>query len=136
MPLMVWDAKQHSVHVQKFDSDHKHLFALVNQLTDAMQARRGKNVLGIILGQLVRYTQQHFASEEVEMARTAFPEYKLHVSEHQQLTAKVEGFAREYEAGNALVSIELLHFLRDWLEQHILDTDKKYGPHLNTKGVF
>jgi len=27
-------------------------------------------------------------------------------------------------------------FLKDWLFQHILGSDKKYGPYLNERGIF
>jgi hemerythrin len=31
---------------------------------------------------------------------------------------------------------ELLQFLMDWLMNHTKDVDKKYGPFLNSKGVY
>ncbi len=35
-----------------------------------------------------------------------------------------------------IITIEVLHFLREWLENHLLGSDKKYGPFLNSKGVY
>jgi len=34
------------------------------------------------------------------------------------------------------MSVEVMEFLKDWLEKHILGTDRKYGPFLNDKGVL
>jgi hemerythrin len=48
MPLMKWDA-EYSVRVQEFDGHHQQLFKMVNDLNDAMQARKGKEVLGQVL---------------------------------------------------------------------------------------
>jgi len=31
--------------------------------------------------------------------------------------------------------MEVLNFLRKWLLNHIQGSDKKYGPHLNAKGI-
>ncbi|MCP4692450.1 MAG: hypothetical protein GY859_30680 [Desulfobacterales bacterium] len=31
--------------------------------------------------------------------------------------------------------IQITNFLKDWLGKHIMQTDKAYGPFLNTKGV-
>jgi hemerythrin len=135
MPLMKWDSSQFSVRVQKFDGDHKHLFTMVNDLYDAMQGGKGKAVLHQVLLGLVGYTQQHFAAEEVAMQRTGFPGMPAHVDEHRKLTAKVQAFLHEFEAGNALISIDLLMFLRDWLEKHIKVTDKQYAAHLVASGM-
>jgi hemerythrin len=35
----------------------------------------------------------------------------------------------------AAQSMEVMEFLKNWLNDHILGTDKKYGPHLASKGV-
>jgi len=34
-----------------------------------------------------------------------------------------------------VVNVDLLNFLKSWLQNHILGTDKKYAPFLNGKGV-
>jgi hemerythrin len=33
------------------------------------------------------------------------------------------------------VSIEVMNFLKNWLDKHIMETDQKYGPYLNSKGI-
>ena len=33
------------------------------------------------------------------------------------------------------ISIEVMNFLKDWLSNHILGSDKRYGPFLNGKGL-
>jgi len=134
MPLMSWEPK-FSVGVQKFDSDHKHLFSMVNDLNDAMRAGKGKAVLAQVLAGLASYAQGHFAAEEAVMKRANYPDYLKHAEEHYKLTEKVRAFMKEYESGNSLVSIELLMFLRDWLQDHIIVTDSKYAAHLKEKGI-
>jgi len=34
-----------------------------------------------------------------------------------------------------MLSVQLLHFLKDWLEKHILGSDKKYASALKEKAV-
>ena len=36
---------------------------------------------------------------------------------------------------NAL-SVQVMSFLNNWLLNHIQGTDRKYGPHLNSKGIY
>lgn len=134
MPLMTW-SEQYSVKVKKFDDDHKHLFAMVNDLSDAMRAGKGREVVAHVLAGLITYTVQHFAAEEAAMKRTRFPGYLVHADEHRLLTTEVQKLMREYESGNSLVTVELLCFLRDWLDRHVLTSDNKYAAHLNANGI-
>ena len=41
----------------------------------------------------------------------------------------------EFQAGGAFVSIELMAFLKDWLEKHIQVTDMQYSPYLSQRKV-
>lgn len=134
MPLMTWDPR-FSVQVKKFDDDHKHLFDMVNDLNEAMRAGKGKTVLSQVLAGLAAYAQRHFASEEAAMRGTKYPDVAGHAEEHRKLTTKVQEFIHEHEKGDVLVSVDLLMFLRDWLQKHIIVTDQKYAAHLNSNGV-
>jgi hemerythrin len=134
MPLMTWDP-QFSVRVKQFDNDHKHLFDMVNDLNEAMRAGKGKTVLSQVLAGLAAYAQRHFASEEAAMRATKYPDVAGHAEEHRKLTTKVQEIMREHAKGNVLVSVDLLMFLRDWLQKHILVTDQKYAAHLNSNGL-
>ena len=134
MPLMTWTAK-YSVGVKKFDEEHKHLFRMVNDLNDAMSEGKGKEILRQVLAGLATYTQYHFAAEEAALKQAGFAELAIHQSEHRALTEKVKNFMRDYERGDASVSVELLMFLRDWLDRHILGTDRRYTAQLNANRV-
>ena len=54
MSLIRWN-DNFSVNVTMIDHDHKKLVAMINELTDAMKAGRGKDVLGKILYELIQY---------------------------------------------------------------------------------
>ena len=45
-------------------------------------------------------------------------------------------FQMAQEAGKSMMSVDLMHFLKDWLMVHILGTDKKYSEYLNGRGVM
>lgn len=135
MPLMTWTPKL-SVGVDVLDEDHKRLVALVNELFDAMHAGHGRDSLGRILEGLVQYTRIHFAREEKFFAQTGYPGAEPHRKEHADLTGQVLEIQRKYAAGaSAVLSIEVMQFLKNWLVNHIQGSDQKYGPHLNAKGI-
>ena len=125
----------YSVHVQRLDNEHQQLFAVINQLYDGMKAGKGKDVLGSVLTQLLRYTEQHFRDEEALMRHAGYTDLGDHIARHQQFVAKVNSFRKEYEAGTAAISIEVLDFLKSWLDQHIMGTDQQYSTTLNFHGI-
>ncbi|HYE23673.1 MAG TPA: bacteriohemerythrin [Clostridia bacterium] len=134
MALFTWNSS-YSVSVEQFDTEHQKLFALVNELNDAMRAGQGRFVLRNVLDSLIAYTNQHFTAEERAMKATRFPEYEAHAEEHSRLTAQVHDFAKQFEAGETAITIDVLYFLRDWLVNHIVTTDKKYSQHLKNYGM-
>lgn len=135
MPLMEWSEKL-SVGVTQFDNEHKKLVGMVNELFDAVQGGHGKDVLGKILDGLISYTKSHFAGEERYMTQHGYPGLIAHRAEHEALTKQVLDVDKKFKAGaTAVLSMEVLNFLKNWLIKHILGTDKSYGPFLNSKGV-
>lgn len=135
MPLMNWNDKM-SVGIEVFDADHKKLIAMLNDLFDAVQAGKGKDVLGKILDGLVDYTKMHFSREEQMMQKHSYVDYAAHKKEHDDLAKQVLDVQKKYQSGQtATLSMEVMNFLKNWLVKHIQGTDKKYGPFLNTKGV-
>lgn len=54
------------------------------------------------------------------------------------LTLKDENlhFKKELLNGKNTLPMEVFNFLKDWLTEHILISDKKYSKYLNSKGVF
>ncbi len=121
---------QYSVNVNTIDSQHKKLVTLINQLHNAMSSGKARDVQAGILNQLINYTQKHFSYEEKILKESNFPGYLAHKFEHDNLTKKVIAFQKELLDGNTSISIELMQFLKKWLVNHILETDKKYSEHL------
>ncbi len=134
MALITWGPML-SVGVKEIDEQHQRLIALVNELNDAMQSGQGKAKLGAVLGELVRYTVYHFGTEERLMEKHHYELTIAHRAEHRKLVEDVGAFKAKFESGNAMISAELMNFLRDWLSRHILGTDKKLAQALNKAGV-
>jgi hemerythrin len=135
MPLMTWNNSL-SVGIAVIDEDHKKLVAMVNQLYDAVQAGHGKDALGKTLDGLIDYTVMHFAREEKFFQETGYPDAVAHKKEHADLTKQVLDVQAKYRSGaTSTLSLEVMTFLKNWLVKHIQGSDRKYGPHLNGKGI-
>ncbi|MGB5685114.1 MAG: bacteriohemerythrin [Candidatus Electrothrix sp.] len=134
MSLIKWN-DSFSVNVVKIDQEHQKLFEMVNELTDAMKAGHGKDVLGDILNGLISYTASHFQLEENYFQQVKYPDAAAHKREHVAFVQKVTDFKREFDSGRATVSVNVLQFLGKWLQTHIKGTDQKYSSFLNEKGI-
>jgi|WetSurMetagenome_2_1015567.scaffolds.fasta_scaffold515386_1 hemerythrin len=134
MPIFTWDAS-YSVGFNEFDDHHKHLFDLINQLYDAMKLGKGNQELGVIVNNLLEYTNFHFSSEEARFTQYAYPEATKHKAEHKIFKDKVLDFKNKAVVGQIGLTVQVASFLKDWLLNHIKVEDRKYGPFLKAKGL-
>jgi methyl-accepting chemotaxis protein len=132
--LIRWDAGI-KVHVKVFDAQHKQLVRMINNLHRAMKTRQAGTTVGNILAELVAYTQTHFKAEEDAMRKHGYPDLAAHRQKHQALIEKVAEAQRKMASGNAMLSMDVMEFLKDWLIQHIQGTDKEYAPFFKSKGI-
>lgn len=134
MALIQWNDSL-SVDVASIDKQHQKLVSMINELSDAMKQRKGKDVLGKILNSLISYTETHFKAEEKYFDMYNYPETADHKKEHLAFVQKVMEFKTGFETGKLSVTIELMSFLSDWLKNHIKGTDKKYSKFFNEHGL-
>ena len=112
------------------DNDHKQLFKLVNQLNGAMISGQGSKVISGVLASLIDYTASHFKREEDMMVKHNYPDYEEHKRVHQDLVSKVQGLQARLDAGENVLSQEIMLFLRTWLTGHILESDSRLAHYL------
>ena len=134
MALMEWSDK-YSVGINSIDVQHKQLIALINKLFEALSTGKGDQALAPILNELIVYTKTHFAYEERLFTQYAYPDSSPHKADHGKLAAQVLDIQKQMEAGKVGLSVGTMTFLKEWLSNHIVGTDKKYGPFLSGKGV-
>jgi hemerythrin len=126
---------QYSVQIPSIDNQHQNLFRIAAELYSAMCAGQGKVALSRVLERLVQYTAAHFAHEERLMRLHKYPDFDKHKAEHEALTKQVLAFQSDFENGRATMTVQVLHFLKEWLQHHIAESDQKYSPYLRSKAV-
>ncbi|MDJ0806841.1 MAG: bacteriohemerythrin [Gammaproteobacteria bacterium] len=132
--LLSW-SDELSVGIQEIDEQHKVLVALLNDLHNAVLSRHGREAVGPILGRLAEYTRIHFAVEESLMRILDYPRYEEHKEEHVSLIKEVNELHRKFNDEGLNISMNLLHFLKDWLGEHIIHSDRDYGPFFLSRGA-
>jgi hemerythrin-like metal-binding protein len=126
---------EYAVNIGSIDAQHQMLFAIGRELYAAMSEGKGKSVLARILDRLVQYAAVHFAHEERLMQLHKYPDFAAHKAQHDALTKQVLAFQTEFIAGRATMAVQVLQFIKDWLEQHIKGSDLAYAPCLKAQKV-
>lgn len=124
-----------SVNIKEIDEQHKKLIDIINELYDSMKIGKGKEILENTLDKMIKYAQTHFTKEEEYMTDYKYPEYKAHKGEHKKFVKKVLTFQKDFKGDKLALSSDVMEFLRNWLINHIMETDKKYAPFFNEKGL-
>jgi hemerythrin len=132
--MFEWNAK-YATGICSIDAQHQTLFQLASKLHQAMSAGQGKAITGAILERLLQYTASHFAHEERLMRTNDYPDLPAHKAQHDALTKQVQDFHTKFQAGQITLTVELMHFLNQWLIDHIHGCDLKYVPLLSSKAV-
>lgn len=134
MPFIQW-TNALSVGIAEIDREHQGLVAIINDLHDAMHQGKGKDALAEIINRLISYAMTHFQTEEDYFDRFGYPEATAHKAEHAAFKQKVGEFRIGFEAGAIGLSFQVMDFLSKWVQNHIQNADKKYGPFLRDMGL-
>jgi hemerythrin-like metal-binding protein len=135
MSLIEWNAEL-SVGIDSIDEQHKKLVNMINALNDAMLSGSSNDLLGKIFTGLAAYTQKHFAYEENMFAEYGYVDSQEHKQQHTALIAQmIELKERFIENPEGTISEDLMLFLKRWLTNHIMRTDKEYSEFLLKQGV-
>ena len=126
---------EYAMGIGSIDAQHQNLFAIGRELYTAMSAGQGKSALARILDRLVQYTTVHFAHEERLMQLHHYPDFVRHKAEHDALVKQVLAFQTEFNGGRATMAVQVLQFLKDWLEKHIKGSDFAYAGCLKIQKV-
>ncbi|MDR0234035.1 MAG: bacteriohemerythrin [Zoogloeaceae bacterium] len=134
MSFMPW-SEQFVLGIESIDKQHQWLVEATNRLHDQVESGNPDSaVVQEILEGLVDYAVNHFILEEDLFNRLGYPETEGHKREHDIFTSEAIRLLLNYEKGEA-VTDDALEFLKAWLKNHILISDKAYVPFFREHGV-
>ena len=115
------------------DQQHNKLVALANRLSETSED--DAEVLDSAFQELKDYIVEHFTLEEQLMAEAQIDavHFRYHKNAHALFVAKIAELwdARDSDTGQTLP--EMLEFLKSWILQHILQTDRRMAYEVHEK---
>ena len=98
----------------------------LHKIWESIIRKSDNTVIIALIEELEKYTLAHFVAEETLMRITEYPEFGKHKREHHDFVARVSR-ERAQAATTGQISLDLMYFLRNWLVDHILASDKHYA---------
>jgi len=117
------------------DEDHRHLVDLINNFETAVSGViNHKRIARVLLG-LVEYTGEHFAREEDLQLKVRYPFHDSHRRSHRDVLKKLSDIVAVYTKTpdgperDRMVT-DLGTFLKEWLVDHIIQSDLRMKPYI------
>jgi hemerythrin-like metal-binding protein len=101
---------------------------MINRLIAEPQTTTESETVSDLLSDMTNYAQEHFAAEEELMRQHNYPRLEEHVAQHRAFQKKTVDFCLATVLNVGIVPETMLHYLSDWLVEHILKSDMAYKP--------
>jgi hemerythrin len=132
--MIEWN-QQMSVSIPVIDKQHRNLIDQVQQLFAAVQNGAGEHKVREMFNEFLKLAAVHFSTEEKMMGEYRYPGAVLHQREHRRIAVFADEFRDMFDEGMVPLSMDLLGFLSDVLEKHIMNTDKCYSQYFIENGI-
>lgn len=136
MLYLEWNEK-FETGISEVDFQHRNLVNMINNLAKNGSEPPGEArnfAVRITLEQLIDYTVYHFKAEEALMHEAKYAHEQEHHKAHELLKSRALGFAKKIDEGEDVLN-DLLAFLKEWLQKHILITDMQYVADMKAAGL-
>ena len=135
MSRIEWNDSLKSNH-EEIDKQHYRWIEIYNKLHDTLLSKGSvDNLLDITrdtLKSIEDYAQYHFKYEEEFMKTMNFPHIVEHKRLHKDFDTQIYELNRDIREGRAVLNTQLIKMMKNWIEDHILNSDKKYIEYYNS----
>jgi hemerythrin len=118
--------------VERIDSQHEVLFALIHEFQDAWRSSNSRKEALCCLEEMHLYVKFHFFSEEHLMQLVDYPRIDDLRKEHLEMIVNISAFIEDFKNGNAKPA-EIEGFLFDWFLDHISTEDFAFAEFFRVK---
>lgn len=113
------------------DTEHRELFAAVNDLMDACSQGKGRDQIAKTATFLTNYVAKHFRDEERLQQQSKYPAYTAHKQFHEKYKRDLAAVATQINSeGPTIAALGKLNQTIGVLVNHIRIEDKKLASHV------
>lgn len=135
MAFLGWN-NAFNVSIEEMDRQQKNFFETFNRMIEAVQRADKEEALERIFVELAEYTSRHIKDEETLLKKVNYPELHLHRQQHNIFISHLNGLMCCYCRKHLTIPESTLVFTKNWLQDHILQQDKKFGTYLSKKSLL
>jgi hemerythrin-like metal-binding protein len=124
MTLVYWrdDCK---VNHSQMDREHHETLQILEDLYRSILVEQDNQKIQSKLDQLFSATLEHCEVEEVLMDIYNYPDRTIHIEEHESVLSQIFNVRLAFEQHYTSLSLDLIHELTTWINQHVCDYDLK-----------
>jgi len=108
---------------------------MVNTLHRALVETHGRQAQRKAIDGMVEYAATHFKLEERYMRKFRYDKMAAHIREHEAFTAKALDLKERSRNAKFILTLEILDFLKTWLQRHIMGVDRQYMECFSKNGL-
>lgn len=127
----------YSVKVEEIDKQHKDLIGTVNKIIECLNSypNQQQEQIESIFKEILNYTEEHFKTEEKYFSMFKYEGAKEHIEKHREFVEYIDNFKANFELNNTEKMVDLIYFLEQWLEDHLINMDHKYMKCFKANGL-
>ncbi|MDD2773455.1 MAG: zinc ribbon domain-containing protein [Elusimicrobiales bacterium] len=115
--------------VAELDESYQTLFARINSYTKDVSEDKFESGVYILFRSVDKYVQSHFPVEEEWLKKNEYPDYQIHLAQHEYFRNKFAAIKRKSSMAPGLVT-EVHKDVVDWLMLHVSKDDKAWIAYL------
>ncbi|MDH5559845.1 MAG: bacteriohemerythrin [Deltaproteobacteria bacterium] len=137
MEKLRWEDR-FTVNIASIDAQHQKLIEMINDLEYSINHTPSTEDLASVLMRINKYSLQHFRHEEEILLKNQYAGLDEHKAQHQELIDKSNLFYENLlqNDNQQETALNLLMFLYDWWEKHILESDQNYAKYFSTQEIL
>jgi len=131
---IIWN-KEFDTGIKKIDEQHKKIVTIINNLNDEILINKNSEAINEMLIDLKIYTISHLDYEERLFKKHNYEGvgFEEHIKKHNDFKKAIGDFFSEGVIVKSEFAYKISMFLKDWLFNHILDTDMKFAEFIKLK---
>ncbi|RDX33470.1 MBL fold metallo-hydrolase [Arcobacter sp. HD9-500m-PIT-SAG02] len=124
----------YSIHIQVIDNQHKKILYFLNNISNAVQSNNDYNLKENLVS-LKEFAQYHFEFKENILSKYNYDIENL-ANKHESGLQKLYEIQHKVMKDEYFDRNELLEFLSNWVDDHIIQEEQEYSSYLNSKNIF